>query len=69
MSVTRIIDSLGAVAERRAKRSPDGTGFARTKDASVRYTRDHLIPGMDHIESVRFIQSPMIKPDDSEEKK
>lgn len=59
MTVTRITDKLVEVAEARAKRSPDGTGFARTKNQSVRYTECGPL-GLPMLESVRFIESPML---------
>ena len=66
MALVKIIDKLVDVAKARADKSPEGTGFARTKNQSVRYTKDHLLPGMDHIESVRFIESPMLEDSDDD---
>ena len=59
MSVIRIRDRLFSVAERRARRSPDGCGYARTRNESVKFQINGLF-GMNHVESVRFIESPLL---------
>ena len=63
--VVKITDKLWDVAERRANKSPTGTGFARTKNQSVRYTKDGFL-GIPMIESVRFIESPMLEDSDDD---
>lgn len=55
----KIEDRLYAIAQARAKRSPDGIGFARTKNHSVRWN-EYGVFGWPSVESVRFIDSPML---------
>ena len=61
MSVIKITDHLWQIAEAHAKKSPDGIGVASTKYESVTYKRNYLAQGIDHVESVRFIESPTFK--------
>ncbi len=61
MGVVKISDRLWSVAESRAKKSANGVGIARTKNHSVAYLIDPYGLGMDTIESVRFIEQPMLK--------
>ncbi len=62
-NVVKITDKLCAVAQRRATKSPTGTGFARTKNQSVRYTEYGPL-GLPYLETVRFIEQPMLEEPD-----
>ena len=59
--------NLYELAKKAAECSPDGVGVAQSKHQKVVYTVGGFLGFGDSIESVRFIPSPIINPDGTQE--